>query len=152
MKRSHWRYRWTVKRTPSMGGIKAYWSAIEPKQTIWTRLVWKLKNWKIIFWDQCVKAIYHKGYTKWDYKKYTAGRTKEVTIFIIKLAYIFYVFIKLPKKILPFVTKGKAHLLPKGESSNPSRCRPTTFLQTVYKIISCVKQWRRYTHNTPAHT
>ncbi len=45
-----------------------------------------------------------------------------------------------PEKIPPFITEGRTYLLAKGKkSTDPSKYRPITCLQTVYKIMtSCV--------------
>jgi len=66
------------------------------------------------------------------YKKLTSTHTK-LTEYIND-------FIKHPEKTPRFITEGKTYLLPKGKpSKEPSKYRPITCLQTVYKIItSCI--------------
>ncbi|KAL1448377.1 hypothetical protein WDU94_008928 [Cyamophila willieti] len=49
-------------------------------------------------------------------------------------------FIKEPKSVPNFLTEGKTYLLPKGKvTTDPSKYRPITCLQTFYKIVtSCI--------------
>ena len=67
---------------------------------------------------------------------------KKLTCTHSHLAHFINVFFQLPEMVPGFLTEGKTYLLPKREISNdPSKYRPITCLQTVYKIMTaCVSR------------
>lgn len=67
---------------------------------------------------------------------------KKLTCLHSQLVEYLNTFIKHPELTPPFITQGKTYLIPKGNiSSDPSKYRPITCLQTVYKILtSCITQ------------